>query len=202
MPAVAAFVRGWFSEPAATFELRSPSARWGTRRSDAPRRLRVVAVLQETPTVRSYVLESADEARPLHFRAGQHLTLLVAIDGVTHRRCYSFSTAPGAGARGPGRPRGPPPHPAPILRGPHPMQAQRAHPTRGAAKPALRHATHLTKRHRQNSPSRAGHPPRFPRRLKPPVPSGPALMAAPLGTSTRNLRVPGHHTVPPDSTWA
>jgi len=99
MPAVAAFVRGWFSEPAATFELRSPSARWGTRRSDAPRRLRVVAVLQETPTVRSYVLESADEARPLHFRAGQHLTLLVAIDGVTHRRCYSFSTAPGAGAR-------------------------------------------------------------------------------------------------------
>jgi ferredoxin-NADP reductase len=99
MPAVAAFVRGWFSEPAATFELRSPSARWGTQRSHAPRRLRVTAVIQETPTVRSYVLEPGDAASPLHFHAGQHLTLLVNIDGVTHRRCYSFSTAPGADVR-------------------------------------------------------------------------------------------------------
>lgn len=99
MPAVAAFVRGWFSEPAATFELRSPSARWGTQRSHAPRRLRVAKVIHETPTVRSYVLETADEAHPLHFRAGQHLTLLVKIDGTTHRRCYSFSSAPGADVR-------------------------------------------------------------------------------------------------------
>jgi ring-1,2-phenylacetyl-CoA epoxidase subunit PaaE len=98
MPAVPGFVRGWFSEPAATFELRGPSARWGTQRSHAPRRLRVVAVIEETPTVRSYVLEPAD-ASPLHFRPGQHLTLLVKIGGMTHRRCYSFSTAPGANVR-------------------------------------------------------------------------------------------------------
>lgn len=99
MPGVAAFVRGWFSEPAATFEIRRPSARWGTQRSHAPRRLRVAEVIQETPTVRSYVLEPVDAAAPLRFRAGQHLTLLVDIDGVTHRRCYSFSSAPAADAR-------------------------------------------------------------------------------------------------------
>ena len=92
MSAVTAFVRGWFSEPAATFELRSPSARWGTQRSHAPRSLRVAEVVQETPTVRSYVLEPLDAAAPLHFHAGQHLTLLVNLDGVTHRRCYSFSS--------------------------------------------------------------------------------------------------------------
>lgn len=99
MPAVAAFVRGWFTEPPATFELRSPSPRWGTQRSRAPRQLRVAEVIQETPTVRSYVLEPVDAASPLHFRAGQHLTLLVDIGGVTHRRCYSFSSAPSAEAR-------------------------------------------------------------------------------------------------------
>jgi len=99
MPAVASLLRSWFSEPAAPFELRAPSARWGTHRPHAPRRLRVVEVIEETPTVRSYVLESADVASPLHFCAGQHLTLLVRIDGVTHRRCYSFSTAPGSSVR-------------------------------------------------------------------------------------------------------
>ena len=99
MSAVAAFVRGWFSEPAATFERRTPSARWGTQRTHAMRSLRVAEVIQETPTVRSYVIEPADEASQLPFRAGQHLTLLVSIDGVKHRRCYSFSSAPTAGAR-------------------------------------------------------------------------------------------------------
>ncbi len=99
MSAVTEFVRGWFSEPAATFELRSPSARWGTQRSHSPRRLRVAEVVDETPTVRSYVLESQDAASPLQFLAGQHLTLLVNIDGATHRRCYSFSSAPAADAR-------------------------------------------------------------------------------------------------------
>ncbi len=99
MSAVTAFVHSWFSEPAATFELRSPSARWATQRSHAPRRLRVAEVIQETPTVRSYVLEPRDAAAPLHFHAGQHLTLLVNIDGVTHRRCYSFSSPPRADVR-------------------------------------------------------------------------------------------------------
>lgn len=99
MSAVSAFLRGWFSQPAATFEIRRPSARWGIQHSSASRRLRVAQVLDETPTVRSYVLESQDATAPLRFVAGQHLTLLVNIDGVTHRRCYSFSTAPAAGAR-------------------------------------------------------------------------------------------------------
>jgi ring-1,2-phenylacetyl-CoA epoxidase subunit PaaE len=99
MSAVLAFVRGWFSEPAATFELRSPSPRWGTQRSHAPRRLRVTEVIDETPTVRSYVLEPLDARSPIRFLAGQHLTLLVDIDGVTHRRCYSFSSAPAADGR-------------------------------------------------------------------------------------------------------
>jgi ferredoxin-NADP reductase len=58
-----------------------------------------VEVIQETPTVRTYVLEPGDAASPLHFHAGQHLTLLVKIDGVTHRRCYSFSSAPGPDVR-------------------------------------------------------------------------------------------------------
>ena len=99
MTGAAAFVRGWFSEPAPTFELRKPGARWGAQRSHAPRLLRVAEVIHETPTVRSYVLEPADDASPLRFRAGQHLTLLVNIGGVTHRRCYSFSCAPTKQAR-------------------------------------------------------------------------------------------------------
>ena len=99
MPGVAAFVRGWFSEPAATFEIRSPSARWGAQRSHAPRRLRVAEVIEETPTVRSYVLEPATAGAPLRFLAGQHLTLLVDIGGVTHRRCYSFSCVPAEDTR-------------------------------------------------------------------------------------------------------
>jgi ring-1,2-phenylacetyl-CoA epoxidase subunit PaaE len=99
MHGAAAFVRGWFSEPAPTFEIRKPSARWGTQRSHAPRKLRVAEVVQETPTVRSYVLEPVDAASPLRFHAGQHLTLLVNIGGVAHRRCYSFSCAPTPEAR-------------------------------------------------------------------------------------------------------
>ncbi len=60
MTGAAAFVRGWFSEPAPTFELRNPGARWGASRSHAPRQLRVAEVIHETPTVRSYVLEPLD----------------------------------------------------------------------------------------------------------------------------------------------
>jgi ferredoxin-NADP reductase len=100
MSTAAAFIRGWFSEPAPTFELRRPSARWGTPLPhQVRRRLRVVEVIQETPTVRTFVLEAAEPARPLDYAAGQHLTLLVDIDGTTHRRCYSFSTSPAAGTR-------------------------------------------------------------------------------------------------------
>lgn len=37
-----------------------------------------------------------------------------------------------------------------VLRAPHQVQPQRAHRTRGATKPPLRHAAHATRRHRQN----------------------------------------------------
>lgn len=101
MPRIATLVRDWFAEPRPTFELRQPSPRWGRTRSRQRRRtLRVEEVIQETPTTRSFVLEPAGDGMPaLSYRAGQHLTLLVDIDGTTHRRCYSFSTAPTAADR-------------------------------------------------------------------------------------------------------
>ena len=100
MPKALAFVRAWFSEPAPTFELRTPSARWGkVAPRAARRRLRVVEVIDETPSTRTFVLEPTGDTRPLEYRAGQHLTLLVDMAGVTHRRCYSFSTSPASGLR-------------------------------------------------------------------------------------------------------
>ena len=64
MPSVAAFVRGWFNEPAPTFELRQASARWGQPRPRAARRsLRVADVVQETPSTRTFVLAAPDVAQ-------------------------------------------------------------------------------------------------------------------------------------------
>lgn len=96
MAGIAAFVRGWFAEPPPTFELRVPSARWGRSKPRQARHvLRVAAVTDETPTVRSFVLESPGGGAPaLVYRAGQHLTLLVDAGGTTQRRCYSFSSSP------------------------------------------------------------------------------------------------------------
>jgi ring-1,2-phenylacetyl-CoA epoxidase subunit PaaE len=101
MSAVATFLRGWFSEPPPPFELREASARWGRGRPRQARlALRVVEVVQETPSTRSFVLAGPDGlAPPLAYRAGQHLTLLVNVGGTTHRRCYSFSTSPLADGR-------------------------------------------------------------------------------------------------------
>ncbi len=100
MPSATAFIRGWFSEPAPTFEIRQPSARWGTPQPHQSRRqLRVLEVVQETPTTRTFVLESMAGTAPLTYRAGQHLTVLVDAGGTTHRRCYSFSSSPAAGHR-------------------------------------------------------------------------------------------------------
>jgi ferredoxin-NADP reductase len=96
MSAVANFLRGWFSEPPPPFELRESSARWGRGRPRQVRlALRVAEVVQETPSTRSFVLAGPDGLPPpFTYRAGQHLTLLVDVDGTTHRRCYSFSTSP------------------------------------------------------------------------------------------------------------
>ena len=99
MAGIAAFVRGWFTEPAPTFELRESSARWGQAAPrQARRRLRVADVIQETPSTRTFVLASPEGGPPAFtYRAGQHLTLLVDAGGATHRRCYSFSSSPLAG---------------------------------------------------------------------------------------------------------
>jgi len=96
MPGVAAFVRGWFAEPQPPFELREASTRWGRGRPQQARRtLRITDVIQETPSTRTFVLAAPDGGTPaFDYRAGQHLTLLVEIDGATQRRCYSFSTSP------------------------------------------------------------------------------------------------------------
>lgn len=96
MSAVATFLRGWFTEPPPPFEFREASARWGRGRPQQARRvLRVVEVIEETPSTRSFVLASPDGGAPiLAYRAGQHLTLLVDVGGTTQRRCYSFSTSP------------------------------------------------------------------------------------------------------------
>jgi ferredoxin-NADP reductase len=100
MSKAAARLRGWFTEPPPTFELRRPSARWGAPLPrEARQALRVVDVIEETPTVRTYVLEPHGTGAALRYLAGQHLTLLVDIGGVTHRRCYSFSTSPAAASR-------------------------------------------------------------------------------------------------------
>ena len=100
MTGIAAFVRGWFSEPAPTFELRTASARWATTQPRHARHvLRVAEVIDETPSTRTYVLSAPDGGKPaLAYRAGQHLTLLVDAGGATQRRCYSFSSSPLSGA--------------------------------------------------------------------------------------------------------
>jgi ring-1,2-phenylacetyl-CoA epoxidase subunit PaaE len=101
MPSVAAFVRGWFHEPPPPYELRQASARWGQAKPRAAQRsLRVAEVIEETPSTRTFVLEPAgDDASPLSYRAGQHLTVIVEANGARHRRCYSFSSPPLAGVR-------------------------------------------------------------------------------------------------------
>jgi ferredoxin-NADP reductase len=96
MPGVAAFLRGWFTEPPPPFELREASARWSRGRPQQARRvLRVAEVIEETPSTRTFVLAAPDGGAPqLEYRAGQHLTLVVEAGGSTQRRCYSFSTSP------------------------------------------------------------------------------------------------------------
>jgi len=100
MARVAEFVKSWFAEPAPTWELRQASARWSMGHKPQQRhRLRVVEIVDETPTTRSFILAQPDGSPPeIDYRAGQHLTLLLDIDGTPARRCYSFSSAPGISA--------------------------------------------------------------------------------------------------------
>jgi|SRR5208337_1835562 len=96
-----ALARSWVGPRRQSFELRTGGARWGKPAGrQGYRALRVVEVIQETPSVKSFVLEPADSNRaPLLYRAGQHLIVVVDVDGASHRRCYSFSTSPLSGDR-------------------------------------------------------------------------------------------------------
>jgi len=55
--------------------------------------LSVLAVVDETPTIRTFRLRRPEG---LAFAAGQFLTVRVQVDGVPHVRCYSVSSAPEA----------------------------------------------------------------------------------------------------------
>lgn len=83
----------------ASVSIRKPSARWfagpASGTAAAAPTVRVEQIIDETPTAKTVVLAPSDDALR-NYRAGQHLTLEVSIDGTSFRRCYSFSTAPGA----------------------------------------------------------------------------------------------------------
>ena len=58
-------------------------------------RIRVARVVEETEDARSFVLDVPDELRAgFSYRAGQFCTFRVHVDGTTHHRCYSMSSAP------------------------------------------------------------------------------------------------------------
>src|SRR5713226_4748781 len=97
--ALRTIVRNWSGTPAPSFQLRQASQRWSRFTSGKKRRtLRIAEVIKETPTTSTFILEPLDR-EPLEYLPGQHLTLLIEIDGVAYRRCYSFSSSPASGER-------------------------------------------------------------------------------------------------------
>jgi len=96
MVKAAQFLRGWFAEPPPPFELRQPSPRWSIARPrESLHRLRIAKVIDETPSTKTFVLEAPGGGPPgFAYLAGQHLTLVLDLDGRTERRCYSFSSSP------------------------------------------------------------------------------------------------------------
>jgi stearoyl-CoA 9-desaturase NADPH oxidoreductase len=81
-------VRRLFLYRDADFWLRELNPAW----SLTEQRARVVEVVDETPTAKTFVLEPT--RRLENYRAGQYLTVEVEVDGVRVRRCYSISTPP------------------------------------------------------------------------------------------------------------
>ncbi len=59
----------------------------------APRPARIVSIKRETADAASIEIALAS-GEPISFEPGQFLTLVVSIDGESHRRAYSISTAP------------------------------------------------------------------------------------------------------------
>lgn len=96
--ALTTLIRNWTGTTPPPVVFRRASARWASGQPSAHElTLRVAEILDETPTVKTFVLEPASGS--LAYQAGQHLTLLVNADGGTLRRCYSFSTSPLSGGR-------------------------------------------------------------------------------------------------------
>lgn len=96
--ALTTLLRNWTGPLPPPVVMRPASARWGVRTERHALTVRVAAIVAETPTVKTFVLEPV--AGSLTHAAGQHLTLLVDHQGESLRRCYSFSTSP----LGPDRP--------------------------------------------------------------------------------------------------
>ena len=91
--ALTTLIRNWtgLTPPPVTF--RRASARWeGLKPSAHEVTLRIADIVDETPTVRTFVLEATSGSLP--YQAGQHLTLSVEAGGRLLKRCYSFSTSP------------------------------------------------------------------------------------------------------------
>jgi len=57
-------------------------------------KVRISKIVDETPDTRSFYLEQLDGA-PIHYQAGQFLTLLFEINGNEVRRSYSIGSTPG-----------------------------------------------------------------------------------------------------------
>lgn len=93
---IPSFVDRIFSPPGAAPIVCVPNRRWSRGATPSPRlALKVVDIVAETPTTRTLVFDRDD----LPYQAGQHLTVVVDVDGHTERRCYSFSTSPATGGR-------------------------------------------------------------------------------------------------------
>ena len=73
--------------PAPFVEMSIPEVRTTVRRA------RIVEVLRETAQATTLRLAIEGDA-PYRFQAGQFTTVQVTLDGTSHRRCYSFSSAP------------------------------------------------------------------------------------------------------------
>lgn len=90
-------IRNWSGDAPPPVTARRASARWGAGRPAVHElALRVRGIVNETPTVKTFLLEPVSGS--LSWQAGQHLTFLVDVDGRPQRRCYSFSSSPLSGA--------------------------------------------------------------------------------------------------------
>lgn len=81
-------VIGLMGEAQSPVTVSSQPSRWSGK-------LRVVRVLENTPTVRTFRLSSIDgDKLPFTYLPGQYLNVELMIDGILHRRCYTIASTP------------------------------------------------------------------------------------------------------------